>query len=152
MTYDEVPYDHIGYGLYISDIDSIPTSPNRNLDLVVSVCQDTVEDNVGCVYQHYPLADDPESQQNWGGSYHYDEFSAAADAVYDALCHPHIENVLVHCHKGRNRSAAVCAAALGRYAACPYHHALSLVEDARPIADPNEIMASHARHYIEQYE
>jgi predicted protein tyrosine phosphatase len=43
--------------LTIADIDSVRREDTSSFDAVVSVCQDTAEDNVGCDYEHYKLAD-----------------------------------------------------------------------------------------------
>lgn len=135
-------------GLWVGDIDALYQNPTDHFDLVVSVCQDTAGENVGCDYVHYPLADDEHSVRNWGGTTDYRVFSAAVDTVSAAVESDEYENVLVHCHSGQNRSVAVCAAVIATRFGNGYEFGKMVVEDARPIANPNETMESHARRYI----
>jgi len=60
-----------------------------------------------------------------------------------------IDRVLVHCHRGRNRSAAICAAALAAHRDESLSCALTQVCDARTVFDPNDLMVSHARRFVE---
>jgi len=140
----------IDHGLWIADIDGVRTNSTSKFDIVVSVCQDKCTDNVGGQYEHYPLADDEVSKENWGGSLDYDLFAQAAESVVRALRDDAVENVLVHCHAGRNRSASICAAALAVYEDSGYHEAFGKVGAARPIVNPNDLMKSHAERFIEE--
>jgi len=59
-------------------------------------------------------------------------------------------DTLLHCHHGKNRSVAVAAA----YIACEIapvtvDGAIRLIQDHRPIADPNNIMRNHAHQYVQ---
>lgn len=137
-------------GLHVGDIDALHENSTAKFDLVVSVCQDTAGDNVGCDYVHYPLADDEQSQDRWGGTTDYRVFSAACETTRMAREADEYENVLVHCHSGQNRSVAVCAAVIGAMRDCTYDMALAMISDARPIANPNDLMESHAKRYIRE--
>lgn len=135
--------------LWISDIQDAREQSTEQFDLVVTVCQDSVEENVGCSYIHYPLADDEIAVKNWGGECSYDLFEAAALNVLTALRAD--QRVLVHCHAGQNRSAAVCAAALAVYEDSGYDEAFGKVGAARPIVNPNRTMKQFARLFIHEW-
>lgn len=132
--------------LWISDIQSVAESSTSGFDVVVSVCQDCVRDNVGTPYFQFPLADDAESQRNWGGTTEYSEFERAAWWVLWSVFGG--GQTLVHCHRGRNRSAAVCTAVLAVREHRGYVSAFEDVREARPIADPASLMETHARRFI----
>lgn len=134
--------------LWISDIQSVREQTTENFDRVVSVCQDACSENVGCEYDHFKLADDEESARNWGGSAGYETFEPAAERVLQSLFD--VEAVLVHCHSGQNRSAAVCAAALGVFREERYEDAFESVRQARKIANPTYQMEGHARRFINE--
>jgi len=89
------------------------------------------------------------NEQRWGGSCGYDLFERAATGVVAALDVDEIDRVLVHCHRGRNRSAAICAAALAAHRDESLSCALTQVCDARTVFDPNDLMVSHARRFVE---
>lgn len=140
--------DKITQNLWITDIETLSTESTDRFDVVVSVCQDTVGENVGCQYEHVTLADDHESAEKWGGSCSYGTFREAVDVT---LHHLRLgKTVLVHCHKGRNRSASVCTATLACARNCPYEIAFEVVKDARVIASPNEIMRKHGVRYVDE--
>ena len=143
--------NHIDHGLWVSDIETVRTEPTQRFDLVVSVCQDTCQDNVGCTYMHYELADDDVSEDNWGGSCDYEMFRRAVVAVVKALDDDFLEDILVHCHKGRNRSVAVCVAALAVYENTGHDAAFGKVGAARKCPNPNDLMKSHVKRYITEH-
>jgi protein-tyrosine phosphatase len=134
--------------LTIAAIDDVSEQPTSDYDLVVSVCQDTVDDNVGCEYDHYALADDEVSAANWGGTTDYSEFEKAADTVAEAMQH---SNVLVHCHSGQNRSAAVCAAAITDTQDVSAAEAIEMVREARAIMNTSDVMRTHIYRYADQW-
>jgi protein-tyrosine phosphatase len=146
--------DRIGDGLHISSIRSVQSHDTGQYDVVVSVCQDTCRQNISddTPYRHFPLADDEHSEENWGGSAEYDLFEDAAMHVVGLLLDEAVDDILVHCHVGKNRSAAICAAALGAYHDSSYERALDAVRDARPMVNPNELMRSHATQFIGEFE
>jgi len=133
--------------LWVSDIDTVQRHSTDRFDLVLSVCQDACPDNVGCRYEHVPLADDAASEARWGGTTAYTDFADACTICRDALASG--ETTLVHCHAGQNRSVAVCTAVLGVTDGCCYNDAFLRVRDARPIANPAALMRRHAMRYIE---
>jgi protein-tyrosine phosphatase len=62
------------------------------------------------------------------------------------------ETVVCHCHHGKNRSAAVCAAAMAVVSGTmTFVEALSNIRDERPIVDPNSLMRYYAIMYINQH-
>lgn len=145
----QLSIDHITDSLSITSIKGARRRSTAAFDRVISVCQDVSCANIDSAvpYEHYPLADDAESQSNWGGSYDYEMFAVAAESVLTSLGN---ERVLVHCHVGRNRSAAVCAAALAVHTNQTFGVALNIVADARPMVDPNDVMRSHGRQFVSQ--
>lgn len=129
--------------LYIGDIQDarerrIPT------DVAVTVCQDNIEDNVGCSYHHFNMSDG--EAKGYGGECTPDIFNRAVDTVVNE-----VENgntVFVHCHAGQSRSSAVCITALAHVDELAYDEAFSIVQDARPIINPNRELALYARQYL----
>lgn len=147
---NRIPID--GHGrLYVSDIDSVTAQElPRGTDRAISTCQDTVTENIAddVSYEHYPLADDEHSEAKWGGSCDYDVFDEAAASIYASLRVG--ETIVVHCHKGRNRSVATSAAALAALEETTFRDAVERIQEHRKIADPNSLMQSHARSFIEE--
>jgi protein-tyrosine phosphatase len=138
--------DQITDQLWISDIQSVSESSTDHFDVVISTCQDTVEANVGCRYSHVPLADDIESEDEWGGDFSYRTFKEAVDKILSSLYNG--DTVLVHCHRGRNRSVATSAAALAVYRGTTFIRELHSIQFYRPIADPNHIMRGYGKFYV----
>lgn len=132
--------------LWITNIRGARERSTSRFDMVVTVCQDSVADNVGCVYRQFPVADHPDATGRYGGDASYEMFREAADTVLSALREG--DTVLVHCHAGINRSASVCAAALGVLTDRSYDDAIAVVRDARPIVNPHPSMERHARRFI----
>lgn len=135
--------------LWISDIAAVREQSTARFDRVVTVCQDRVDDNVGCAYDYFNMADGPHSSDAYGGNYDYDTFTAAADCVAAALRAD--ETVLVHCHAGRSRSVAVSIAALAVTADHSYWSAYDAIADARGFVHPDPILADQARQYIDAH-
>jgi protein-tyrosine phosphatase len=137
--------------LWVSDIGTVAQSSlPAQIDTVVSVCQDETFDNISddCRQAHFRLAADRRSAERWGGEWQYEMFERAADFVHEAVSND--ECVLVHCHKGRNRSVAVCAAVMGSMQGIDFETALTIIRAVRPIAGPNGVMQGHAERYIEE--
>lgn len=145
-------YDEIWPNLYVGGISSVSEASSDQFDMVLSVCQDTRDENVGCVYDHVALADDDEAERNWGGDSSYEAFAEAVATLFAHLIDG--QTVLVHCHSGQNRSVSVAVAAM-----CLYEkHQLGLDFDAdfmlrhiqiqRPVADPDEKMWSHVERMV----
>jgi protein-tyrosine phosphatase len=141
---DEVEYRGPGR-LFISDIQSVAEQSSDGFDTVVSVCQDTVEDNVGCDYCHFELADDQQSKERWGGSTDYTDFEAAMLCVETLL--EDDQTVCLHCHHGRNRSVTVAVGALSVLLDITVRHALDTIRQHRPEADPKVDTFIHATRY-----
>lgn len=139
--------DQITDQLWISDIASVAESETGHFDVVISTCQDTVDENVGCRYSHVPLADDIESVKQWGGYCSYRTFRRAVDKILSSLYNS--DTVLVHCHRGRNRSVATSAAALAVYRGTTFVQELHSIQFHRPVADPNHIMRGYGKFYVE---
>lgn len=132
--------------LYLCDIGGVAEHDVSDHDTIVSVCQDCRDDNISQEYLRFPLADDIESKRNWGGSVDYQTFFDAAEAVRERMEHG---SVVVHCHKGRNRSVSVCAAVMASLtddedATQKFEH----IERLRPEADPSPLMEGFAHQYV----
>jgi protein-tyrosine phosphatase len=138
--------DQITDQLWISDIQSVAESETGHFDVVISTCQDTVEANIGCRYSHISLADDIESEDEWGGDCSYRTFRRAADQILSSLYNGDV--VLVHCHRGRNRSVATSAAALAVFYGTTFSTELTHIQYHRPVADPNHIMRGYGKFYV----
>lgn len=131
--------------LWISDIldvreMSVPTSA------VVTVCQDSVSDNISdsCTYHYFNMSDG--EVDGYGGECSYELFAEAVDTVRELLADGC--DVLVHCHAGQSRSAAVCGAVVAHIRDCPFEEGLAAVSDARPIIAPNDVLCEYGRTYI----
>jgi protein-tyrosine phosphatase len=72
--------------------------------------------------------------------------------VYRHLCSDDIDRVVIHCHRGRNRSVSVVTAALARYEDRPVSDVLFDVYDARDIIEPNDRMLWNAVTYARIFE
>lgn len=132
--------------LWVSDITSAWTAPAGRFDRVVTVCQDSIEDNVGCAYDHFELADGVAGSTH-GGECSYELFEAAADAVAEALRNDEV--VLVHCHAGISRSTSVSAAALADVRDCTYTEAFETVKRNRPGARPAPVLRGYGFIYTD---
>jgi len=130
--------------IYVGDIEAIGEEPTNQFNTVVSVCQDKADENVGCTYKQFPLADDRTSVENWGGTIDYSTFREACDYVRYKAEPP----ILVHCHSGQNRSVAVVTAVLAVAHRLAFDEACDNVRLCRDVANSNDLMKSHARRYI----
>jgi len=139
--------------VWLTDIDTVRFADKSQFDQILTVCQDCIYDNVSedTEYHCFNIADDEESAENWGGSYHYETFEKAALTLLRGLQDDSISASLIHCHKGRNRSVAVCAAAMGCYYDITYGEAYERIREARSIANPNYIMQQHAVRFITEH-
>ena len=148
--------DHIYYGIWIGPIEEVAES-DREYDRILSVCQDNRVDNVSdnVPYAHFQLADDRESERNWGGSADYETFEQAVGWLREHHTERfNDQTTLVHCHNGKNRSVAVTAAyiAAENKPVVAVDDAIRMIQTNRPIADPNELMRSHAKRYVAEVE
>jgi len=144
---------YLSRGLWVSDIDTLAeNSIPDDVNTIISVCQDTCRDNItdDVSYEQVQLADDQQSAQRWGGQANYKTFEKAVDAVLNAL---NDGDVLVHCHRGRNRSIAVCATTLAMKYNTDFDSVLTHVTGVRSeysdvTACPNELMRSYGHKYV----
>jgi hypothetical protein len=140
--------DHIGGGLYITDIDTLMVRNTSRYDAIVSVCQDTCRDNVSddVPYGHVELADDRHSVERWGGSCSFSTFSEAVRTAREMWAeHDHL---VVHCHAGKNRSGAVCATVWADYHHMDFFPALYDVQRARDIVDPDPMLCDYGQRWL----
>jgi len=136
MTIDAVT-QHIS----ITNIYGVQRNNTSHFDTIITICQDSVEDNVsGQHYHHFELADgEPPGDAFNPGECSYDLFTDAVCAITN-----HVEqdqNVLVHCHAGRSRSAMAIVAALTDLKNMTYDMAFTTVSNARTggISPSNEL-------------
>ena len=144
----KIAYDGSGE-LYITDIRSACEEEKSHIDRVITVCQDSIEDNISDeqMYHHFCMADGPHN--TYGGDHSYKMFQRAANVLHSAL--EDGESVLIHCHMGQSRSVSVAVAALGRLLDINRTEAFDLVEYYRPQAHPDKLLIGHASTYIEQH-
>lgn len=140
--------DYTGSGeLYITGISEAAECEKSYIDRVITVCQDSIEDNVSpsIEYSYYCMSDGPDNV--YGGDSSYEMFSEAADELYNALSTG--ESVLIHCHHGTSRSVSVACAALGRLLGIPRSEALDIIHHYRPRDSyPDPLLMEHTTQYI----
>lgn len=131
-------------GIWISGIRPVRENPTQRFNTVITVCQESVADNIGCRYAYFNMADGPDN--TYGGDATYDMFSDAADELYAAVNRG--DTTLIHCHKGQSRSVSVATAVIGRVENISFDTAFTFVTMFRPQANPDELLRAHARQYI----
>lgn len=144
-----IAYDGSGE-LHITNITEAIQSETNQFDRVITVCQDSIEDNVSDEqeYSYYCMSDGPSNA--YGGDHSYEMFEEAADELHDALADG--EQVLIHCHAGQSRSVSVAVAALGRLLGLPRSDALDLVHRYRITHHyPDRLLLEHAARYIDAH-
>lgn len=144
-----IQYDGSGE-LHITNITEARTIDKSGIDRVITVCQDSIEDNVSdeCVYSYHRMSDGPDNA--YGGYHSYYMFEQAADELYEALAAG--EAVLIHCHHGTSRSVSVASAALGRLLDVRRSQAIDIIHYYRPRPSfPDRLLMSHATEYIEAH-
>ena len=76
--------DHVRDTLWVSDIQTVHQKPTHKFDAVITICQDTVADNIGCEYHHFPLSDGPPIENSYNpGVFEYELFEDAVDTIID---------------------------------------------------------------------
>lgn len=130
--------------LRISDIDSVRQQP-IDVDIVISVCQESVGDNISNSTEYHQVALEDGDSEYVNGCNCYDCFEEAVETTLRAV---ERGRTLVHCHRGRSRSAAVCIATIAIRRGWTYVEAQSLVATARPCIDPDEMLIDHAQRAI----
>lgn len=133
--------------LYVSDIQTISESPLDHADIVVSVCQDAVRDNVNCEYEQFPLADG-EAIGRFGGDDSYEAYERAVDYVVDQIKRDN--TVHVHCHNGMSRSVSVVTATLATLQDEAWIETYSDVEQAHPVAQPDPQLRRYGIRYTSE--
>jgi protein-tyrosine phosphatase len=138
--------DRITDSVWIGDISDAQTESMSDYGItkVITVCQDSVKDNIGCGYSHYNMSDGPDNK--YGGRHDYEYFKSATEELLDSLREGN--KTLIHCHKGQSRSASVLIAALGEFKSMSYTEAEEYVSSRRPQINPDEILVKHAKNYI----
>lgn len=147
-----IDYDGPGE-LHITNITQAFQMEKTIFDRVITVCQDSIEDNVSSetTYSHYCMSDGrPEVEEQYGGSCEYELFEEATEELYSALTEE--ETVLIHCHQGTSRSVSVATAALGRLLEEPRSEALGLIHYYRPRNSyPDSLLMEHSNRYIHSH-
>lgn len=144
-----IDYDGSGE-LHITNITEAIQEPTSHLDRVITVCQDSIEDNVSDdqTYSYYCMSDGPTNA--YGGDHSYEMFEEAADELYEALRSG--EEVLIHCHAGQSRSVSVATAVLGRLLDMNRSEAIDLIHHYRITHHyPDRLLMEHASEYITQH-
>ena len=139
--------NEIIHGIWISGIQPVREQSTSRFNTVITVCQESVEDNVGCQYSHFNMADGPDN--DYGGDASYGVFERAANRLHTAV--ENNDTVLIHCHKGQSRSVSVAAAVIGCIENTSFDAALDIVETHRPQAGPDELLQQHGATYINQH-
>ncbi len=109
--------DYSGSGeLYVAGIRASREADKSHLDRVITVCQESVSDNISSEqeYNFFCMSDGPSNY--YGGDSSYEMFEEAATVLFESLNND--ESVLIHCHMGQSRSVSVATAALGRLLHC----------------------------------
>lgn len=135
--------------LYITDIDSARNGPTSSFDVVITICQDNIEDNVGCEYHHFPLSDGEPQGLN-PGVFTYELFKEAVETTVEEL--EKSKDILLHCHAGANRSVAVGAVALAEVGDERLDNVLWKIKKARPLANPSRQLMDWGWRYLDEKE
>lgn len=140
--------DKVASNLWIGDISDAQEESMKEygINKVITVCQDSVEDNIGCEYVHYNMSDGP--QNSYGGDHSFDLYKEATDELYQSLSNN--RKTLIHCHKGQSRSVSVAVGAIGRLENKSSEEAFGKIKEGRPQANPDELLIEHAERYISE--
>lgn len=138
--------DRVYNNIFVSDISSVHEKSLSDYDInsVITVCQESTEDNVGCEYKHFNMSDGPDNK--YGGRHDYEIFKESADYLYNKVASD--KTVLIHCHKGQSRSVSVTVAVIGVLEGMNAQDSLSHIKSSRPQAEPDELLMEHAQKYI----
>lgn len=142
------PIDQVYDQLWIGNIRAAQTHSMSEFDVVITVCQDSVEDHIpnDATYHFFEMSDGPDNA--YGGRSDYEFFSEAASTVLGHL--EDGDDIFVHCHAGQSRSASVSIAALGVYHELSYYEVYNNVESQRPQIHPDSLLEQHAKQFIEE--
>lgn len=141
--------DQVHDQLWISDISDAREVSKDRFDAIVTVCQDSIEDNVpsDVDYHFFCMADGPDNE--YGGRHDYEYFSEASETILSHLEEGDV--VLVHCHSGVSRSASTSIASLAVYEERTYFEMYGRVRDERPQISPDEILFKHTMRFISNH-
>lgn len=144
MSIDEPSVTRVHDQLRIANI-AFVRRESFDADRVITVCQEPVVENVSTAYEYYKL-DDGES--DYGGECSYELFSQAAGSLVDSLQRG--EDVMIHCHRGRSRSASVAIAALGVHDGMSWDDTYAVVQHRRPCIDPDGMLEKFGRRFVRE--
>lgn len=137
--------------LWIGDIQDAQTRPLRELgiDHVITVCQDSVEDNVSdqLEYDHFCMSDG-DVEGHVPGDPSFELFEEAVDGLRVSISAE--RTVFVHCHMGRSRSAAVCASAVAIREGRLFDDVLHELSKIR-YNQPERHLVTHGRQYVAKH-
>jgi Dual specificity phosphatase, catalytic domain. len=141
-------------GIYISDITFVEEGDTSMFDSVIGVCQDDRSDNVSCSYDHFNMSDGPvENEENGGhnpGEFGYDIFSDAVDrAIARRVL---LDTILIHCHAGRSRSAAVAITTMAVMNGMTWEEALEYAKEQRECIDISPELVELGKEYVSRVE
>lgn len=139
--------DRVSTNLWVGNISDAQEESMKSYGIqkVITVCQDSVQDNIGCEYHHYNMSDGPDN--SYGGDHSFELYEKAADNLYRSLSNS--TKTLIHCHKGQSRSVSVAAGAIGRLENKSFEEAFNKIKSKRTQANPDELLRDHARDYIQ---
>ena len=132
--------------LYISNIKDAININKEEFNRIITVCQDSIEDNVPeDIYSYYKMSDGDDS---YGGDCSYNLFRLASDELVQSL--EDGDTILIHCHMGQSRSVTVSIAALSVYEDIDYHESRGMVKDNASPIYPNDLLIEHCKRYIKE--
>lgn len=142
------PINQVHEQLWIANIDGARRVEKSQFDAVITVCQDSIEENVpdDIAYYHFNMADGQSVADIYGGRFDYEFFEQAASAIES-----HLENgdsILCHCHNGVSRSVSTSIAALSSYEDTTYNEMYNQVKQSRGQIHPDNMLREHAKQYI----
>ena len=133
-------------GLWVGDIWDAREGDTSRFDRVITICQDSVESNVGCEYEHYPLSDgEPPSDAYNPGEFSSELFEQAVSDIISSL--EEGKTVFVHCHAGQSRSIMACTAAIATIDSCSFDKAYEEVKQSRS-TNPSQDLIELSKSYV----
>lgn len=117
--------DEVYEKVYISNRRKACETDKSDIDMVITVCQDGIEENVSCKYYHFLLED---------GNHDKKRFEKAVEKTLQGI--EENKTILVHCHEGISRSPSVVATALSLYLDIGVREALSKIKERREMVSP----------------
>lgn len=133
--------------LRITDFDTACQVDVNSVDCVITVCQDTLEEEIdtGAVkYHQYDLADGKRDVER-GGECTFQLFERGADTLRAALTND--LETLIHCHAGISRSVSVSAAVLSVLNGQCVSASLEQIREKRRRGHPIERLRDYAKLY-----